>query len=1672
MGERRNHILVLIFVFSLSIFILRGLIFNPGLVQYGDLTIPYNNEQWRLFGEYTWDTYTQNQYHPFIFQKSIYSWLTLFSPELSLRLLYIVIFTLIGLSMYYLIYIMTNSSIASILAALFYIFNPIVATRFQHRLLLLSYASLPIYFLIVNRALKDIHTHKNKNLLKYAILIALLLTLMSTSPHWTVFSAIVGGLIWVMNIKRPLINYLKKTTFFSAITGVLYISLSAFWIFPYLHQFGSRDYLKPSYVLVIEVLDFLSRNATLLNVIRLHHSFAPGALFQAPPLSLEFYWLITLLVPVIAFSAIFFRRNKFVIMLSIFALGLIFLGKGTKPPFGEVYAWIVFDVPIISNWGWLFRDPHKWSFLLNFVYSLLIGITLSEIIRKLNSYGSKISGSKLPSMKSVQFSIILVVVSFIPLFNGYPLLSGDLEGNIKPTQLPRDYAELHLWMMIQDGDFKIAMLPEPPPFGTPKPTIRYNFYWTYCMESLLSNKTRNLGSLLSLWNVKYLVVRTEVVEDKEGIISSLVAQSDLEFVRKFGALYVFRNRNFINHISISDQPFLLIGGLDKFTSLTLIDSFNPKNSSVIFFDELFLEDGYEPILTADGLVMSKPAYLDLVISSLDEGPILKPFDYVNHHNPQKLWSKAGTTDPLHGEWRYPYLEPRNIENWDFDYGMGIVFTWASSIIDEAFSLKPEDLISKFDFENETLGNWSIYAKNTQTLFLSEEAYEGNYCLKTELLNSTLGWKTVNSPLIPAEYGDYYKWDFYIKGENAHKVHTKLVEYDENKIRMSEHYMANIGTGNFPWRNINFEYTPSSQNASFISLEIWHGHESNQSLPNTIWLDNIRVYNLMSYAKPNTLEMPFKLETARSYDLYIRYFQNKDGGKIALYLDRNPIEIIDTKDQINSFVWKKVGSYNIDGGKHNLIIENQEGFNAVNLFALIPEEEATKLEKTVESILQNKRMIYILEAESDLYNKNTKKSNKYGGAASNGEVLELMPPAKVWKEIEILKPGNYTIVMRGNGNLNVKIDEKEYTANSIQFGWTYIGPVSLEKGKHRIEITTPVISFQWGFDNYTLDWTVNKPDIQTLSLDQNSFEGNFSLKTELLNSTWGWKKIYSPHIPVEYGKIYKSEFYVKGENVHAVHTKIIEYDENNTQISATRLDRPEYNGNFTWQNIDFEYTPSSQNASYVQLQIWHGHNTTQSLPNKIWIDNVRVTPSFPSLRWDFEYDTQGWTVYKPEQDTQILGLDQNSFEGNYSLKTELLNSTWGWKTINSPLIPAEYGNNYKWEFYVKGENAYEVHAKIVEYDENTTQISATRYPRFTLTGNFTWRNIDFDYTPSSQNASYVQLQIWHGHNTTQSLPNKIWIDNVRVTPSFPSLRWDFEYDTQGWTVYKPEQDTQILGLDQNSFEGNYSLKTELLNSTWGWKTINSPLIPVEYGNICMWEFYVKGENTYEVHAKIVEYDENTTQISTTRYPHFTETGNFTWQNISFDYTPSSQHASYVQLQIWHGHETNQPLPNTIWIDNVRVDSYQSSDLDVIWIYSTQKENETLEDIFTPKEYPAEIITYQNIDPTKYVVKVNAAKPFMLSFSEAYDPLWKAYVNGKQIESIPLYSVINGFWINQIGELTITIEYEIQRWFYYGSAISITSLIGSLTYILWDWKRKHFRGSRLDKIISLLRKKSHR
>ncbi len=79
--------------------------------------------------------------------------------------------------------------------------------------------------------------------------------------------------------------------------------------------------------------------------------------------------------------------------------------------------------------------------------------------------------------------------------------------------------------------------------------------------------------------------------------------------------------------------------------------------------------------------------------------------------------------------------------------------------------------------------------------------------------------------------------------------------------------------------------------------------------------------------------------------------------------------------------------------------------------------------------------------------------------------------------------------------------------------------------------------------------------------------------------------------------------------------------------------------------------------------------------------------------------------------------------------------------------------------------------------------------------------------------------------------------------------------------------------------------------------------------------------------------------------------------------------------------------------------------------------------------------------------------------------------KLVEKVRLYSIINGFWINETGNLEIVIRYTPQDWFELGLMISATTFIGCIGYIFYDWRRerREIDGlKRLRKIKNILKK----
>jgi hypothetical protein len=298
-----------------------------------------------------------------------------------------------------------------------------------------------------------------------------------------------------------------------------------------------------------------------------------------------------------------------------------------------------------------------------------------------------------------------------------------------------------------------------------------------------------------------------------------------------------------------------------------------------------------------------------------------------------------------------------------------------------------------------------------------------------------------------------------------------------------------------------------------------------------------------------------------------------------------------------------------------------------------------------------------------------------------------------------------------------------------------------------------------------------------------------------------------------------------------------------------------------------------------------------------------------------------------------------------------------------------------------------------------------------------------------------------------------ITTIDLTWNFTSLEDLYEWQS----ATPPNQWQSIYAITQD----NNTLKAELWNSTWGWKTINSPLLPAQYGDTYQVQIETKAQNARDVHIKIVEYDQNKTAIAENRAAYVND-GTFDWTNTTFVYEPTDRTMKYLQIQVWHGHETNKPLPNVVRISKAQINGYSTilnaTGLDLIFPDSTQNR-------------PAAISSYTKVNPTRMIATVNATRPFILVVSEALDPSWTAYVNGKQIKPESLYLGLAGFRIDQTGQLEITVEYEPQKWFYYGSTISILTFLACLTYLTYNWTKNKTIWKRITSRALRLRKETN-
>jgi hypothetical protein len=156
-----------------------------------------------------------------------------------------------------------------------------------------------------------------------------------------------------------------------------------------------------------------------------------------------------------------------------------------------------------------------------------------------------------------------------------------------------------------------------------------------------------------------------------------------------------------------------------------------------------------------------------------------------------------------------------------------------------------------------------------------------------------------------------------------------------------------------------------------------------------------------------------------------------------------------------------------------------------------------------------------------------------------------------------------------------------------------------------------------------------------------------------------------------------------------------------------------------------------------------------------------------------------------------------------------------------------------------------------------------------------------------------------------------------------------------------------------------------------------------------------------------------------------------------------------------------------INSAQKDSYQFMIRSVMGgehtiLMSANSENQPLSQLFSKQNNTT--LNFTTVNPTLYKVKVSTNSPFVLVFDNSYAPMWKAYINGKEITPFEINSYANGYFINESGDYELTIEFIPQRYLVIGSLVSIIAAVIIVSIASFITLRTRFK--KIQRIFSRL------
>ena len=540
--------------FGIAVFILSGILFLPGTIGwFHDWVIGPYHEMTRMFadqGLFSWNSkYGNEVYHvDEIFRISLLP-LSFLNGEMFSKGVLIIAVTLSGFSSFCLGKKLKLSFLSSFSAGLIYIFSPIIFTRIiaGHFFWLIAYSLSPF---IVASFLKG----KEENRNKYFIISGLLLCIAIVQLQFIVMILIILAVFCLVDFRHIKRGLLGMSIIFLIVflVNVSPVILSQFYMVPdlpfnptQLSTVISQTNLLPGFRLLGWDNPGIGYSYSNLGT--------PADIFSKTNAGMIPSWIFILdfLLPIIAFSALLVRRDKYTISFGIISLIGLFLLKGFYPPLTQVSKFLFLTVLFV------FRDTWTTSFVYAFASAILAAI----FIEKIKSFDHS----------NILFKAIIpiILVSLLVISGGYPLLMRNFGGYVQTYNFPEEYNTIYKKYAL-NSSYNILLLPALEPMsydglklGGLDPLIEYSpnhiftegvgaGYQEYPSTGLSSwlisvireNKTDHFGGLMSGFGINEIILRKDFVSN---FINFTYQGQYPEILRKWGGVS-FKNTSF--------EPFL------------------------------------------------------------------------------------------------------------------------------------------------------------------------------------------------------------------------------------------------------------------------------------------------------------------------------------------------------------------------------------------------------------------------------------------------------------------------------------------------------------------------------------------------------------------------------------------------------------------------------------------------------------------------------------------------------------------------------------------------------------------------------------------------------------------------------------------------------------------------------------------------------------------------------------------------------------------------------------------------------------------------------------------------------------------------------------------------------------------------------------------------------------